>query len=227
MLRQMGQARRFNGWMAKTIRPFIGRNVLEIGAGRGNMTELLTAPGTQYLATDTNQEHLRELCVWLENRPDLRTALCDAADSNDFLALESDFDTVICLNVLEHIEDDSTALANIHGCLRSGGKAIVLVPQGAAAFGSLDEVLHHKRRYSEAELRKKMTAAGFHVERVLRFNRATYPGWIWNARVLRRKTLSSMQLRIFDFLVPVWRRVDSWLPWPPTSLIGIGVKEPL
>ncbi len=168
---------------------------------------------------------MRELRARLANRSDLRTGVCDAAEPKDFLDLKSEFDTVICLNVLEHVEADSTALANIYSCLQFGGKAIVLVPQGARAFGSLDQVLHHKRRYSEAELHQKMTEAGFRVERVLRFNRSTYPGWIWNARILRRKTLGSIQLKIFDLLVPVWRRIDRYLPWPPTSLIAIGVKE--
>jgi len=226
MLRQMAQARRFNRWMADRITPFLGREVLEIGAGIGNLTALLSAGRARYLATDSDEQQLRELQTRLSHRPEIETALCDAADAKDFFALRNCFDTVVCLNVLEHISDDGKALANIYSALRAQGKAIVLVPQGAAAFGSLDEVLLHKKRYSERELRAKITFAGFRLQTILPFNRATYPGWILNARILRRRTLSATQLRLFDLSVPLWRRIDRFLPWPPTSLIAVGVKGP-
>jgi SAM-dependent methyltransferase len=132
-------------------------------------------------------------------------------------------DTVICLNALEHVEDDRDGLVNIRESLRPGGAAIILVPQGPEAFGSMDEVLEHKRRYTRAELQEKMTAAGFQVQQILSFNRATWPGWYLNSRLLRRRTLSHTQLWLFDALVPLWRRIDSRLPWPATSLIAIGV----
>jgi hypothetical protein len=70
-----------------------------------------------------------------------------------------------------------------------------------------------------------MRAAGFRLETMLEFNRITYPGWYLNGRVLRRRTFSRMQLRLFDRLVPLWRRIDSALPWPPTSIIGVGVRD--
>ncbi len=220
----MAQATRFNRWMAEKITPFLGREVLEIGAGIGNLTALLSEGRVRYLATDPDETQLRELQARLGDRPEVQTALCDAAEAQNFSALKNCFDTVVCLNVLEHISDDDQALANIYSALRAQGRAVVLVPQGAAAFGSLDEVLLHKKRYSARELRTKLTQAGFHLETILPFNRATYPGWILNSKVLRRRTLSTPQLRLFDLTVPLWRRVDRFLPWPPTSLIAVGVK---
>jgi hypothetical protein len=96
------------------------------------------------------------------------------------------------------------------------------VPQGPQAFGSLDEVLEHKRRYTVEELRQKMTAAGFEVTQIIGFNHATFPGWYLNSKILRRRTLSRSQVTLFDFLVPLWKAIDHRLPWPATSLIGIG-----
>ncbi len=225
MLGQMATAKRFNRWMADTLRPYMKGSVLEIGAGIGNMAELLCGGSEQYVATDTAGEHLRELQARLAHAPHLTVQVCDAATAEHYRIFAERFDTVLCLNVLEHIEDDRATLANIWSALRPGGRAIILVPQGARAFGSLDEVLHHKRRYSKAELAGKMAQAGFHVSEILSFNRVTYPGWLLNARILRRQTLSITQLRLFDLLVPIWKRIDPLLPWPPTSLIGIGVKE--
>ena len=72
-----------------------------------------------------------------------------------------------------------------------------------------------------------LMAAGFAVEAILLFNRASRPGWWFNGSVLKRRTLGRLQLRNFDRLVWLWRRVDRYLPWPQTSLIGIGRKGPL
>ena len=134
-------------------------------------------------------------------------------------------DTVVCLNVVEHVEDDTLALRNIYSVLRQNGKAIILVPQGQSIYGTLDAVLGHCRRYSEAELHLKMEQAGFCVERILHFNRITRPGWYLNGRILKRTTFSRVQLFFFDRLVWLWRRIDDLLPWQPVSLIAIGSKH--
>ena len=223
MLVAMSRAKQFNRWMADTITPWIAGDVLEMGAGIGNLTVLLASGKQCYTATDTDAEHLNELNARIENRPHVKLGLCDFTDPQDMASYAESADTVVCLNSLEHVEDDTAALANIHRCLRPGGVAIVLVPQGPSAFGSMDEVLRHKRRYTTVELRQKMSAAGFQVDRIISFNRATWPGWYLNSRLLRRRTLSRIQLRLFDALVPLWRRIDPMLPWPPTSLIAIGV----
>ncbi len=224
MLRAMEDASRFNRWMADTISPFLGDDVLEIGAGIGNLTKLLCPGRKRYVVSDIDRGYLGHLRSQLRSLPNVTTALCDLRNGADFEPFLASMDTLICLNVLEHIEDDRTGLRNIHASLKPGGRAVVLVPQGAAAFGTIDEVLGHCRRYSRAELEQKMKAAGFHIERMLKFNRVTYPGWILNGRILRRRTLSRVQLHSFDLLVPLWKRIDPFLPWPPTSLIAVGRK---
>ncbi len=225
MLCAMEDAGRFNRWMADTISPFLGDEVLEIGAGIGNLTRLLCPVRRRYVVTDIDPAYLDHLRSQLQSLPNVTTAACDLQSSDDFAPFRASVDTVVCLNVLEHIEDDRSGLRNIYESLCPGGRAIVLVPQGAAAFGTIDEVLGHCRRYSRTELEEKMKATGFRIEQMLEFNRITYPGWILNGRIFRRRTLSRFQLRVFDVLVPLWRRVDRFLPWPPTSLIAVGRKD--
>src|ERR1039458_6586699 len=128
----------------------------------------------------------------------------DLRSAPDFQDLRGLFDTVVCLNVVEHVEDDLAALRNIFSALQPGGVAIILVPQDQAAYGTLDEVLGHYRRYSEAQLRARMEEAGFHIECMLHFNRVTRPGWRINGQLLRRRSFSRFQLRLFDALVPSW-----------------------
>ena len=225
MLDVMSGATQFNRWMADTLRPFMAGDVLELGAGIGNLTTLLATGSQRYVATDLDEHLLARLRARVGARPNLTTAVCDITDARDLQPFRESMDTVICLNVLEHLKDDVRALGNIRSCLKPGGRALILVPQGMAVFGSLDEVLEHQRRYAKEELEDKMTAAGFQVDRMLAFNRMTYLGWFFNSRILRKRTLSRVQLRLFDTFVPLWRRLDPWLPWPPTSLIGVGVRE--
>ncbi|MBV8730386.1 MAG: glycosyltransferase [Acidobacteriia bacterium] len=224
ILDSLAGTKRFNTWMADTIRPWLGPRVLELGAGIGNMTQHLSRSRKLYVATDVDEEHLARLRVRFQSRPNLRSARCDLRERSDFAALGRDFDTVVCLNVLEHVEDDLRGLQNIYYSLKPGGRAIVLVPQDQSVYGTLDEVLGHYRRYSKAELRGRMEEAGFRVERILEFNRITRPGWYWNGRILRRRDFGALQLHAFDLLVPLWKRLDVALPWPAVSLIVVAVK---
>jgi glycosyltransferase involved in cell wall biosynthesis len=222
ILDSLAGTRRFNRWMADTVRPWLGTSVLELGAGIGNMTQQLAGGRKHYVASDIDEEHLARQRVRFRGRPNLEMLKCDLCNRRDFEELAGKFDTVVCLNVVEHVEDDLTALSNIHSALVPGGRAIILVPQDQQIYGSLDEVLGHFRRYSSAQLRKRMEEAGFVVERVIQFNRVTRPGWWLNGRVLRRRSFGRFQLRIFDWLVPIFRRIDRLLPWLAVSLIAVG-----
>lgn len=215
---------RFNRWMAQTVLPYVGSRVLEIGSGIGNLTQHLSKGRKQYFATDLDEEHMARLRTRFQYRPNLSISRCDLENPADFEGFRSGVDTVVCLNVLEHVANDATGLRNIYDALQPGGRAIVLVPEGQSIYGTLDEVLGHFRRYSEDELRTKMEAAGFGVERVLRFNRITRPGWFVNGRILKRTAFSRFQLWVFDRLVWLWKRIDRYLPWRSVSIIGIGVK---
>jgi glycosyltransferase involved in cell wall biosynthesis len=226
ILDAFASAPNFNRWMADTIRPYIGKRVLEIGAGMGNLTRLLLPGRKRYVATDIDREHLERLKNRLANRPHLETAELNAVEPEGQEAFRGQMDTVVCLNVLEHIQDAAGALRNIRSLLEDGGRAVILVPCGQSIYNSLDEELGHFLRYSEDQLRQRMTEAGFEVETVLRFNRASRPGWWLNGTILKRRTISRLQLKNFDRLVWILRRVDSYLPWEQTSIIGIGRKTP-
>jgi SAM-dependent methyltransferase len=181
-------------------------------------------PRSVYWATDVNRHYLDYLLKLRATRPYMRVAFTDAADPATFPTGQS-FDTVVCLNVVEHIQDDIAALRNIRGVLADRGRAIVLVPHGPWLFGTLDEVLGHFRRYTPDELASVCAEAGFQVEHILKFNKPGVPAWWLNARILRRKTFGLAQIRMLNLLTPLFRLVDSWLPMPPLSIIAILRKD--
>jgi SAM-dependent methyltransferase len=224
ILHELSGAPKFNCWMADTIRPYLGAQVLEIGAGIGNLTRQLIARRKRYFATDLEPEHLARLQTRFQHRPNICIRRCDLATPADFDEFAGEMDTVVCLNVLEHVEDDLRGLCNIHKALRTGGHAIVLVPHGQEIFGALDQALGHYRRYSREELRSKVVQAGFHVQSILDFNRVSRLPWYIQGRVLGKRSLGKKRMRIFDKTVWFWRRVDRFLPCQPTSIIAIAQK---
>jgi len=225
ILDALAGAQRFNRWMAGVIQPYIGKRVLEAGAGIGNLTRILSPRRERYIAGDIEPEHLARLRARFQHRPKMEVRHCDLSNPADFEALAGAVDSVVCVNVLEHVEDDMAGLRNIYAALQPGGRAIVLVPHGQAIYGSLDKALGHFRRYSHQELQGKMEQAGFRVERILDFNRISRPAWYVTGRLLQRKSINRFLLRVFDSLVWLWKRIDRLLPWPPTSIIAIAVKS--
>jgi glycosyltransferase involved in cell wall biosynthesis len=218
ILARLNRAPRFTKWMADTIRPYVGERVLEIGAGIGNLTTNLV-PRTEYYASDINEHYLDRLNNLKLTRPYLQVGYTDASAGETYPRAE--FDTVICLNVVEHLEDDVKALRNICGSLEKQGRAIILVPSGPGLYGTLDKVLGHYRRYTRDQLVEACARAGFRVEKVLKFNRIGSPGWWWNGKVLKKTTFGFWQIKLLNTLIPFVRPIDRFLPLPHLSWIVI------
>ena len=224
ILHSISKAHRFNRWMADAIRPWVGNCVLEIGAGMGNLS-LQFLPRDEYVASELDTLHLHYLENNFACRPGVSCKRIDLESSSDFAQYSSHFDSIICLNVLEHIDADQAGLQNIYNALCPDGVALILVPRGRWLFGTLDTVLGHFRRYSESELRNKASEAGFTVEKLFTFNRVGVLPWFINARILRRRHFGKVQLKIFDSLVFLFRIVDRFLPWKGLSLILVARKK--
>jgi 2-polyprenyl-3-methyl-5-hydroxy-6-metoxy-1,4-benzoquinol methylase len=220
ILGRLGRAPRFNAWMADTIRPFCGQRVLEIGSGVGNLTQRLI-PRQRYVASDINPLYLQTLAALREDRPYLETSYCDVTDLASFPKTENGYDTVICINVIEHVRDDRAALANIKSVLWNGGRTIVLVPQGQWNFGTLDDALGHQRRYSKEAIRSLAHECGFEVSDIIDFNRLGSLAWFINGRVLRRRNVGRGQIVLLNLLTPLMRILDRLLPVPSLSLIAV------
>jgi glycosyltransferase involved in cell wall biosynthesis len=219
-LARLARASRFNAWMADTIRKYCGTRVLEIGSGVGNLTRELI-PREHYVASDINPLYLEPLHALSSEHPYLRASYCNVMDASSFPQASGGYDTIICLNVIEHVDDDVKAMANIRSVLAEDGTAIVLVPNGPWNFGTLDEVLGHHRRYTKESLQKLADDSGFVVKEMIEFNRVGTPAWYLNGRILRRREFGLFQIWMLNLLTPVFRAVDPIFPFPPLSLIAI------
>ncbi len=224
ILHSLERAQRFNRWMATAIAPHVGARVMEIGAGIGNITSWLL-PRDLYLASDVNPHYLTYLKNLALGKPYLTVAEVNLERPEDFEPWQGRFDTVVCLNVLEHVRDPLLALRNMRSALAPGGRLILYVPQGPRLYSSLDEVLGHRCRYDRPMLERELGATGFAVEELRDFNRAGVPGWWWNGVVLKRRHFSRPQLKLFNVLVPIVRRADGLLPWQGLGLIAVARRD--
>jgi glycosyltransferase involved in cell wall biosynthesis len=223
VLRTLDGAHHFNRWMADRIRPYVGHRVLEIGAGIGTLAQQFL-PRDRYVAAELDPLHLDVLRNLSLERPYLEVTRLDAQQGSGFAPYAAQLDTILCLNVLEHLADPAAALRNVERTLRPGGTAIVLVPAGQSLYGGIDESVGHLRRYSREDLRAGLEEAGLRVEELFDFNRVGVPGWWLNGRVLGRREMPKLQLKLYDSLVWLWRRIDRFLPWPGLSLIAVARK---
>jgi SAM-dependent methyltransferase len=218
-LERLAAAPRFNRWMFERLAPWVGTQVLEIGSGIGNLSTFL-ADRPHVTLTDTEPYYLERLRERFRDSPNVAVTRLYLPDVDGALAAER-FDTVVCLNVLEHVADDVGSLRAIRPLLQPRGRLILLVPALPALFGSLDEALGHQRRYTPRALRDRLAAAGFRARHVEYFNLAGIPGWWLTGRVLRRRMIPAGSLGLFERLVPLFR-LERWLPWRiGQSLIAI------
>ena len=223
----MASAARYNAWQYEVIAPYLGRRVLEVGSGIGNISRHLVAAEHELVVlTDMDEWYREQLWAAYGSHPTVTVGSLELPDDEATLVFAPHrLDTVVALNVVEHISDDVGALRTMGRMVGPGGRVVVLVPALERLFGSLDEELQHQRRYSRGALRSAVEAAGLRVETLLWFNFAGTFGWWWNAKVRRAPRIPLRQLRYFDALVPLLR-MERYLPLPcAQSLIVVGVND--
>jgi glycosyltransferase involved in cell wall biosynthesis len=211
-------------WLARQLRPHVGDTVLEVGAGIGNISGRLMARRVLYVAAEKDPLHLHALRNRFLRTPNVVVQQLDPEITEQMSGLENCFDTVLCLNVFEYLDDPGAVLASLRATLKANGVLVVLVPQCPMLYGSLDRSLGHKRRYSEREAHELLVSHGFDIEKTYSFNKAgTLPWWAY-ARVFGSRKLSKPFLKLFDKTVWFWRRVDGLIPWRGLSLIVVARK---
>ena len=220
------QAPRFNQWMYASIGPYLGRRVAELGSGRGNLTRHLKDRRV-LLATDMRPDYLEKLEERWGGHSGFKVAPLDLTRAADYAALQEFApETVVCLNVLEHIEDDRRVLSRLYEVLPAGARLVFLVPFNPKLMSEFDRQIGHFRRYDKGELEAKMTGAGFAVERQFYFNKAGVFAWWVGNTLSGQHTLRPWQLKLYNFLTPVLRQMDRVLPTNGLSTIVVARKQP-
>ena len=197
-----------NGWIEKYERNLVKdiftklnlnseKVILEFGSSFGYMIHLLKKvfPKNSYVSTDLFIEGLKESH---KKGPEIMHIQCDITDAP---FKDSSFDFIYSLSVLEHIEDDRKAMAECRRLLKDDGYCLFVVPRGQHLYDFFDGILHHKRRYSQGELKQKCLEAGFEVVYNTHFAWLCYPAFFLKKKmnILKgRKMSQEEKLRVFE-----------------------------
>jgi SAM-dependent methyltransferase len=227
----MSHAHNYYAWIADQFRPWLGERVLDVGGGHGAHLEHAVSCGRFVTSLDLSAECVADMKSRFAGSA-FEAHVGDITRADDVRRLaEQRFDTILCVNVLEHVEGDLLALRSMATILgAAGGKLFLLVPAHPALYGTPDALAGHLRRYTRRDLVRLVRAAGLRVLRASYFNRLGAIPYFLNARIVRPRTLGGAvdaQLIVFDrYLVPVLRRIEHLLPLPfGQSLIVVAEAE--
>jgi SAM-dependent methyltransferase len=203
-LRRMEAAENYNRWLFSRAQPYLGARVLDVGAGIGTFSAL-AAEEAEVVALEPDPEFWAGLRARFAERGNV-TVVPGTVEELD--PVHVGFDSILCLNVLEHIPDDEGTLARFRELLAPGGRLLLLVPAHPSLYGAIDRALEHQRRYRRSGLRALLERTGFEVEQLRAVNPLGTAGWLVSGRIFGRDQIPAGPLKLYDRLVPALRTLD-------------------
>jgi SAM-dependent methyltransferase len=226
----MSGAENYYRWIIRHFAPFTGREILEVGAGVGTFASHLLAAlpdgpsgGQRLTLIEPASNLFPALQACFRGNPRVTTVQGELGTCADSLHP----DTAILVNVLEHVKDDEVCLALLHRILQPGGHLLIFVPALPWLYGSLDAAFEHYRRYTRAELERKLRTAGFELREMRFVNLPGVAAWWCSGKILRRKTLAPSAVRFYDrWVIRPCSRIEDVCP-PPIgqNLLAIARKR--
>ncbi|MDQ2974607.1 MAG: class I SAM-dependent methyltransferase [Acidobacteriota bacterium] len=229
-LEAMSFARNYHQWILDVFRPYLGKRLVEVGAGTGSFSELLADQGARSISLvepsgtmfQVLQDRIPQFPATIEFN--LYNALFE--DVFDQIRMTQHPDSIIYVNVIEHIDDDQRELKIVWRTLDAGGRVFIFVPAFQWLYGNFDKGVGHFRRYTKAELESKCRDAGFKILKSTYFDlMGVLPWWI-QYRLLRASTLKPGAVKFYDsYLVSITKAFES-LVAPPfgKNLLVIGER---
>ena len=220
-LESMSQSLWYNRWTLSKFIPYLSGNILEVGCGFGSFTGILLRYGSVW-AIDIDK-----FCITKtkKNCPSPSHIGYGNIETGKYFFRKHTFDSIVCMNVLEHIKNDEKALSNMYSILSPRGFLVLLVPSHPKLFGSIDKSIGHFRRYSRHELIKKVSDCGFSIIHTRRLNFLGAIGWWFAAKILNNTTVQEQKLHVFNSLAPLLLPLEDAME-PPigTSILLIAQK---
>lgn len=220
----LADAKRYNQWIMDAITPYIGHSTLEIGCGSGTFSQLLLKKTERLTGADVVPAYV-QLAKDNVDVPKGKqmNVICENFLTNP--AAFGTYDSIVMLNVLEHIQADGQAAKSIKAMLNPGGRWIILVPALEFLYSDYDRSIHHHRRYTKKSINQLLTGAGFAIEHTQYFNMIGIAGWWLKFCILKKKRIDRLSVQSFEKLVPAARLLEENLPTIPFGLSLIAVAR--
>jgi len=212
-LERFARAGRFNRWLFETIYPYCSGKVLEVGSGIGNLSRFFLEKKFLLTASDLRDEYCNILHEKFGRNPYLEAIqpidLTLPGFEMHYHSMTGKFNTIVALNVIEHIKDAGLAINNCKKLLMPGGCMVILVPAYPFLYNELDKELGHFIRYTSGTLQQLLQQEKLEIIHKEYFNAAGIPGWFLNGTLFRKRIVPRAQLQLFDKLVPVMKLADT------------------
>lgn len=207
------KGKNLSDWMYEQFKDKIRGDILEIGSGLGIFSKKIIRdfPNSRIVLSDISQEYVNQLKNTFPV-PNMESLLLDLNDYKHFERIGKEkFDTVIGLNVIEHIKDDEKALNFIYDLLRKNGMALILVPAHEFLYNDMDKKLRHYRRYTKKSLRDLIAKTKFSNDDMYFFNSLGILGWYLNGNVLKRDEVANEAYSLYNKLIPILRLIEKYV----------------
>lgn len=228
----MSAASNYHRWILEIFKPYLGAHLVEVGAGIGSFSELILSQHvckTLSLVepSDSMYERLAAHVQQLDTSASVDTYHATFVDAADLIKTRHAPDSIIYVNVLEHIADDEGELDAVRRTLSECGRVFIFVPALQWLFGTLDVRVGHVRRYSKSELEEKLRRSGFKILRTTYFDFPGVAPWWFRYCLMKSDTLEPGAVRFYDrFIVPAVRRIESVVTMPiGKNVIAIAEKR--
>lgn len=223
-LEAMSFARNYHKWVLDEFKNYLGDHVAEVGAGMGSFSEYLLDAGIEKLVAFEPSTNMYPSLEGKFSGNDKVETINDYFEGKSQRYSDS-FDSICYINVLEHIEDDATALSHAYRALHEKGHVLIFVPALSFLYSKLDNKLGHFRRYTKDQLVEVVSSAGFTVKNVKYFDIAGIIPW-YIAFVLLKQTAMQSNVSMYDnIVVPVMSKIERVIT-PPIgkNLVLVGQK---
>ena len=202
-----------NQWVYDKMKPYLGSNILEIGSGIGTVSSRLLDKERVLTLTDVNDNYIAYLEKKFIGNPYVEVIKNNIIQLSETIKNKK-IDTVVCINVLEHIENDMQALINMKEYLTENGRLIIMVPAHKVLYSLIDKTVGHNTRYTISELAEKIKNAGFRICRQEYMNAPGAIGWFFVHKLFKKKHMSVLTIRLFDKFIPLISTLEKFFKMP-------------
>lgn len=218
-LESLSGASWYNNWLVGQFKGYLKGNILEVGCGIGNFTQQLSKYGQVY-ATDINKKYLSKI-----KNENTKVGFGDIEKGEYFFGKKK-FDSIVCINVLEHLKNDRKALKNLSDLLKPGGNLILLVPSHKSLYGEIDKAIFHYRRYGKFELGGLAKKTKLTILNLKRLNLIGGIGWFISGKILKDTKVNKSKIQFFNLIGPMFLFFENFYePFVGTSLLLIAQKS--
>ena len=207
-----------------------GRRIWDAGAGVGIASNILEQRSDYILATEIGRENLSVLKKKFSSCPKVEIRECDLLNARRE-ELPRGMDTIVHLDVLEHIQEDAKVLRLFYDCLTVNGRLLVKVPAHPSLYCAIDRSSSHVRRYTREGLKRKLVDAGFEVSRITYMNVIGAVIYFVKGKILRHdrefaNTINKNSFVVMNRIIPVYKRIERFLPLCfGLSVIAVAIKK--